>query len=412
MMVYDVAIVGGGASGLAAAVMARRLGASVVVLERNARVGKKLLTTGNGRCNLTNALAAPGDYFGATGVMAGAMSAFPPAKVVAFFESLGLMCVETRGSRVFPLSDQASAVLDVLRFALDESSAEILTGFEVKGISKNGHFSLSAGDGRAVAASRVILATGGPASPSAGGTDAGFPLFRQMRHHVSKLFPALTQLETAPEPVRPLKGIRFDGGITLYVDGQPAASDRGDILFAEYGISGTAVMAVSRFAAVALDEKRRVEASLSALDMDREAALSLLSERVARAPRRPLEDFLTGTVNKRLGQTLLKAAGALPFSRAAESLTGAELSAIARNLVDFRLPVTGTRGFMTAQVTAGGAASDEFSPDTLESTRVKGLYACGEALDVDGPCGGYNLQWAWASGFFAAMNAVGRKGHP
>ncbi len=412
MTIFDIAIVGGGASGLAAAVMARQLGASVVVLEKNVRVGKKLLTTGNGRCNLTNALAVPGDYFGATGVMAGAMGAFPPAKVVAFFESLGLMCLETRGNRVFPLCDQASAVLDVLRYAVEESGGEILTGFEVRQIKKNGHFSLADGDGREISAAHVIFATGGPAAPSAGGTDAGFPLFKQMRHRVTKLFPALTQLETAPEPIRPLKGIRIDGAITLYVDGRPAASDRGDILFAEYGLSGTAAMAVSRFAAIALDEKKHVEASVSALDMSREAALSLLKARVMRMPRRPLEDFLTGTVNKRLGQTLLKASGAMPFSREAGTLGEAELSAIARNLVDFRLPVTGTRGFATAQVTAGGAAAEEFSPDTLESLRVKGLYACGEALDVDGPCGGYNLQWAWASGLFAAMNAAHQKGQP
>ena len=233
-----------------------------------------------------------------------------------------------------------------------------------------------------------------------------------MRHRITKLFPALTQIETPPEPIRPLKGIRIDGAITLYVGGQPSASDRGDILFAEYGLSGTAAMAVSRFAAIALGEGKRVEVSISALDMSHEAALSLLKARVMRMPRRPLEDFLTGTVNKRLGQTLLKTSGAFPFSREAGTLVEAELSAIARNLVDFRLPVTGTRGFATAQVTAGGAAAEEFSPDTLESLRVKGLYACGEALDVDGPCGGYNLQWAWASGLFAAINAANQKGKP
>lgn len=404
-MTYDLIIVGGGASGLAAMVCARRLGASVALLERGARVGKKLLATGNGRCNLTNTEASPADYFGGVGLMAGAMAAFPPAKVIEFFESLGILCLKTRGGRVFPLCDQASAVLDALRFAVQESGGEILTNFEAVRIEKRELFRITAADGRQAEAKRVILATGGPASPSVGGTDAGFGLFRQMNHRVTKLLPALTQLETEVEPIRALKGIRIDGGVSVLVGGKPVASDAGDILFTEYGLSGTAVMAVSRFAAIALGEGRRVEASVKVLDMPEEDALKLLVSRKAAMPRRMLEDFLTGAANKRLGQTIVKAADALPMNREAGSLTDAELKAIARLLVDFRLPVTGTRGFGSAQVTLGGADTGEFSPDTLESRRVPGLYACGEALDVDGPCGGYNLQWAWASGLFAAQNA-------
>jgi predicted Rossmann fold flavoprotein len=406
MTTYDIAVVGGGASGLAASVMARRLGARVVLLERGARVGKKLLATGNGRCNLTNTGASPADYFGGIDLMAGAMNAFPPSKVMEFFESLGILCLETRGDRVFPLCDQASAVLDALRYALTETGGEILSGFDAEKIEKNDVFRITASDGRQVRAMRVILATGGPASPSLGGTEAGFSLFMQMNHRVTKLMPALTQLETLVEPIRALKGIRIDGAITLLVDGQIAASDAGDILFTEYGLSGTAVMAVSRFAAIGLNEGQRVEASISTLDRPEEAALKLLEARKIAMPRRALEDFLTGVANKRLGQTLTKASGALPLSREAGSLTDAEIRAMARLLVDFRLPVTGTRGFISAQVSAGGADAGEFFPETLQSRRVQGLYACGEALDVDGPCGGYNLQWAWASGLFAAQNAA------
>jgi len=141
------------------------------------------------------------------------------------------------------------------------------------------------------------------------------------------------------------------------------------------------------------------------LNMSEGDALKLLAARKAAMPHRALEDFLTGAANKRLGQTIVKAAGALPLSREAATLTDSELQALARHLVDFRLPVTGTRGLAGAQVTQGGADAGEFDPQTLQSRRVPGLYACGEALDVDGPCGGYNLQWAWASGLFAARNA-------
>lgn len=405
-MSYDIAIIGGGASGLAAAVMARRQGAKTVLLERGVRVGKKLLATGNGRCNLTNTKASPADYSGGVDVMAGAMRAFPPERVMDFFESLGLMCLVTYGGRVFPLCDQAAAVLDALRFAFDESGGELLCSFEAKTIGHDGTFQIIAADGRMVLAKHVILATGGPASPSLGGTDAGFPLFRQLGHRITPLLPALTQLETPVEPIRALKGIRIEGGITLDVNGKPAAMSEGDILFAEYGLSGTAVMAVSRAAAQGLAACQKVEASLRVLNRSYDDALPLLMARRERMPRRALEDFLTGTVHKRLGQTILKAACALPLSREAGSLTDLEISAVARLLSDFRLPILGTRGFPTAQVSAGGASTDEFSPETLESRRVPGIFACGEALDVDGPCGGYNLQWAWASGLLAAQSAA------
>ncbi len=406
MISYDIAVVGGGASGLAAAVMARRLGKRAVLLERGARVGKKLLVTGNGRCNLTNTTAAPADYFGGVSVMAGAMAAFPPAAVMDFFESLGLMCHAFYGGRVFPLCEQAAAVLDALRLALQESGVETLTSFEAVSVKKGGAFQITAADGRVLRARRVILATGGAASPSLGGTDAGYRLFQQLGHRVTRVLPALTQLETPTEPIRALKGIRIDGGIALTAADKPIAKAEGDILFAEYGLTGTAVMAVSREAAQALADGLKVMAALRMLDRPFDAALSLLTARRAAMPRRALEDFLTGTVHKRIGQTVLKLAGALPLSREAASLTDAELRAAARLLSDFRLPVTGHRGFAAAQASAGGADAGEFDPETLESRLVPGLFACGEALDVDGPCGGYNLQWAWASGLFAAQGAA------
>lgn len=404
MRVYDIAIVGGGASGLAAAVGALRRGALVVLLERGARVGRKLLATGDGRCNLTNTSASPGDYHGHAPLLEGAMAAFSPEQVMAFFESIGLLCQQRRGGRVYPLCDQAAAVLDALRFAVLEAGGEVVCDFDAKRIDREGAFTVTAADGRSVGARRVILATGGPASPSLGGTDAGFALFRQLGHRVTRLLPALAQLETAMDFIRPLKGVRIDGHIALEVDAEPAISASGDILFTEYGLSGTAVMALSREAALALSKKRRVEAVIRSLDAP--AGSALLFDRRAAMPARPLSDFLTGVVNKRLGQTLIKAAGITPLSREAGELTDAQLRAIWRMLTDFRVPVTGTRGFAAAQACAGGADGRQFDPQTLMSRLVPGLFACGEALDVDGDCGGFNLQWAWASGLFAAQNAA------
>jgi predicted Rossmann fold flavoprotein len=406
MKLYDVAVVGGGASGLAAAIMALRSGAKVALVERGPRVGRKLLATGNGRCNLTNAQAAPQNYHGGVSLIGSAMGAFSPRRVMDFFESIGLMCVETHGARVYPLCDQAAAVLDALRLCAQELGCDFFLEFDANNIINANGFRIAGPTGKTVNAKTVVLATGGPASPSLGGTEAGFSLFRQLGHRVTPLMPALTQLVTQTQQIRPLKGVKIDGRIALKSGGDTLDSACGDILFTQYGLSGTAVMAVSRAAALALMEKRQLSVSICALDKPRDAVYSLLVARRRAMPQRSLEDFLTGTINKRLGQTYVKLAGAAPLSRLTATLSDGELSQIARLMTDFPIEVWDTRGFTGAQTSAGGADTREFFPDTLMSRKVPGLFACGEALDIDADCGGFNLQWAWASGLFAGQNAA------
>ncbi len=399
----DIAVVGGGASGMAAAIQAKRVAPSlrVAVLERQARVGKKLLATGNGRCNLTNLGASQSDYHGGTALMRPAMAAYPPSAVIAFFGSLGVEPL-FEGDKVYPLSEQAGAVVDALRLAMDELGVELIASFDACSVEPG--FTVRAQDGQSVRADRLILAAGGMASPALGSTNAGYKLLESLGHKVNPCLPALVQLTTDTEPIRALSGIKCNGEISILVDGAPMRTERGEVLFTDYGLSGPPVLQLSRIASEALHRRKRVEALLSIADED---PTESLKSRRALLARRPMEHFLTGLLNKRLGQTLIKLSGCGPLSRLAGGVSDLEIEALAALMHGFLLTVTGTMGMKHAQVTAGGADTREFSPDTLQSRLCPGLFATGELLDIDGDCGGYNLQWAWASGLLAGTAAAG-----
>lgn len=400
----DVLILGGGAAGLAAGIAAARAGAGTLLVEKLPRVGKRLLATGNGRCNLTNTGARASDYFGDSAFAQPAFVRYPPEAVRAFFHEIGLESREEYGGRVFPRGNQAAAVVDALRCAFREAGGGEVTDFEVVRIAPG--FAVRARDGREVRARAVVCALGGMAAPAMGGGDGGLKLMRALGHRVTACVPALVQIRTAPEAVRALRGIRIDGQARAFVDGREAARSDGEILFAEYGVSGPAVMQVSRPLSFALAEGRRAEIELCALP---EAEPGFLRERRLRLKERPLEDFLTGLAPKRFGQTALKHAGVGPFARAAGTLTRAETDALEAFLTGWKLPVLGTTGFENAQVMAGGLDTRDFDPHTLESKKTPGLFVAGEILNVDGGCGGYNLQWAWASGLLAGSEAAARR---
>lgn len=404
----DIAIIGGGASGMmcAIALKKRQPALAVTVFERQSRVGRKLLSTGNGRCNLTNLHITPAHYFGSAAFVAPTLAACTSEDVLGAFDSLGLSCVPDEEGRVYPMSHQAASVLDALRLSMDELGVDVRTSFEVSAVS--GGFSLRSIDGQMASAQSLVLATGGQAGRKLGGTDASLKLGKMLGHTPTRCTPSLVQLKTAAAPIRALKGIRAMCEISLLARGKAIDRARGEILFTEYGVSGIAAMSLGRAAAQLAP--RPGELSLNFLGMDARSAEAKLARMKNAIPHRSLEDFLGGVVNKRLGQTLMKSADVLPLSRSAGSLSADELARLARALVDWRLPLEGTKGFEEAQVTSGGLRVDEFDSHTLESRLVPRLYAIGEALDVDGPCGGFNLHWAWASALAAACAITGRKG--
>ena len=394
----QVVIIGGGASGLMAALTAAENPENrVILLERQQRIGRKLLATGNGRCNLTNTGAAPANYHGEQAAFAvPALEKFTPWDTLDFFHGLGLLTVEEYGGRVYPLSNAANSVLDVLRFALEKAGVELRCACSARQIWRQGTGYAVLTDAGTLEADRLIVACGGAAGAKLGGVMDGYELLKPLGHKRTALRPSLTQIQTEPDYPRALKGVRAQAHVRLTAGEELLGESRGELQFTETGVSGPAAFDLSRLAA-ANGDGLTLHADFLPVGAD---AFALLCARRETFPDQPASELFTGMLHNRLGRMLVRYAG-LEASRPLGSLTDKELRRAARACTDFTLSVTGTEGFDNAQVTAGGIRTAGFNPETLESWFMPGLFVCGELLDVDGDCGGYNLQWAWASGRLA-----------
>ena len=384
----------------AALTAAENSGNRVVLFERQQRVGRKLLATGNGRCNLSNMELTVRNYHGSDpGFAEFALMEFPPEKTLDFFKKLGLLTVTEPGGRVYPLSDSANSVVDILRYACAGSGVGIMTSCSVKAIKRDGESFQISTEEQTFKADRVIVACGGLAGGKLGGSGDGYELLRSLGHSRTALLPALVQVTADPEYPRALKGVRADAGLSIVSGEKLLAASRGELQFTDKGISGPVTFEVSR--AVSALGGRPAEAHIDFLaDYAPESVLEMLRSKAADYGSLPCEELFTGIVHNRLGKMLVKYSG-LQSGKDMSQLSGGELAAAASAAKDFRLRIRGTEGFDNAQVTAGGIRTSEFDPRTLESLIVPGLFACGEVLDIDGDCGGYNLQWAWASGRLA-----------
>lgn len=405
-----IAIIGGGASGLAAALAAReRLDNAVTVFERQARVGRKLLATGNGRCNLTNRSAGPENYHGHDPSFSGpALHRFDPEAAIAWFASLGLLTRTEPSGRVYPLSDTAGSVVDALRLALEARGGRIVCALPIaRAERRNGGFLLTGPLGEEFEAERLIVACGGMAGARVGGVRSGYDILRSFGHTITDLRPALVQLKCDNTWTRPLKGVRTQANVTLEQDGIVLAASTGEVQFTDYGLTGPAIYDISRAAATAEDRALVCLGLLPALD--RVDIIKYMASKRDSFPDYKAENLLTGTLHNSIARAVLRRAQ-IPLEARLWALSDGALEQVADILVRYELPLTGTLGFEDAQVTAGGVCTDEFDPETMASRLVPGLYACGEVLDVDGDCGGYNLQWAWASGRMAGLAAGGLAG--
>jgi hypothetical protein len=405
-----IAILGGGASGMAAALAAgERRDSHVILLERQARLGRKLLATGNGRCNLSNQYATPARYHGNDpDFVAPALEKFSVSDTLSWLGQLGLVTsTEQPSGRIYPLSDTAGSVVDVLRLALEARGVEVRCGVTVSSLQrKKDGFALTDSTGQTLACQKVIVACGGMAGARLGGVKDGYELLGQLGHRRTSLHPALVQLKTDNTYTRALKGVRTQAVLTLEQSGTVTATAQGEVQFTDYGITGPGVFDLSRAAAFAGSDATVCLRLLP--ELTDQALFAYLYDKMAHFPTYKAENLFCGLCHNAIARVLLRRVN-IPQDRPLYALRQPDVQALVAQIQRFQLPLLGTLGFEDAQVTAGGVQTGDFDPHTMESRLVPGLYACGEVLDVDGDCGGFNLQWAWSSGRLAGTNAAGEE---
>lgn len=403
-----VIVVGGGAAGIIAAISARKLGADVTILEKNPRVGKKILATGNGRCNFTNINANATYYYGNNPKFCySALSNFTANDAISFFEMLGIEHKVEDMGKVFPMSDQASSVVDVLLYELNEIRVNIVCDAFVKDITfKNDEFKIELEGGKVYLGDRVIIATGGKAMPSSGSDGNAYSLVEKLGHNVIDVFPALVQLMLEGSFFKRIDGVKFVGTAEIIYNDKSIVKDRGDILFTNYGVSGPPILQISREAGQLLNEGKDPHLKITIIDtIHKEELRNLINKRFKIGAKKPIDFSLVGLINKRLIPVVLLQAGISDIKRPVASLSSKERDLIVDILTDWRFTIRGTKSWPSAQVTAGGVDTKEIDHATMESKLVKGLFFAGEIIDIDGQCGGFNLQWAWSSGFIAGQHA-------
>lgn len=404
-----VAVIGAGASGMAAAITAAEYGAEVYLFEKNERVGKKILSTGNGKCNLGNLEFSMDRYYcNDKEKLRKMFRVFYVWDTVSFFENLGLM-IRNKDGYLYPYSEQASSVLDVLRRELDRKKVNVISGTEITEVSfhkKKKVFELKDAGGKCVAFQKLIIACGSPASLKKGEGMTGYGLAKQLGHSVSELAPGLVQLRSDDSFMKALSGVRCKAGISLMADGKKEASEEGELQFTGYGISGIPVFQISRIAACAVRKGKDVRVTVDFFPEQEEKTFAYINRlRFGAYKDMKLEDYLTGTLNKKINLAMIKRLGLKPQMTAREA-GWEKIWQLAKTGRDFQIHITDANSMENAQVCAGGVPFEQVNMD-LESKLVKGLYFAGEILDVDGKCGGYNLQWAWSSGYIAGRNAAG-----
>ncbi len=397
-----IGIIGGGASGMAAAISAaENPNAQVYLLERQGRVGRKLMATGNGRCNLSNIYASEKSYHGQDSAFCNyALEIFDPKETLSWFSELGLYTVTEESGKVYPYSDQANSVVDILRLNLEKNNIVLRTDFEVQKIKvlEKG-FSVFSG-AEELYCDKLIIACGGLAGSKLGGTMSGYKLLGKLGHKSTRLRPALVQLKSNWNMLPGLKGVRANCSAAIYHNNELFAQSKGELQFTDFGLSGPVIFEISRDVCAV---PGNWYCKLDFLpDLSETELFARLEQR--KSTNLTVQELFTGILHNRLGRILVQSAG-MNLNMLCRNLTQEDICTLIETVKDFEVTLTEPMEMDHAQVTAGGVLTEQFDPKTMESLLIPGLFACGEVLDIDGDCGGYNLQWAWSSGRLAGRNA-------
>lgn len=415
----DLIVIGGGASGMSAAIAFQKTRilrgespADVLILEKNDRVGKKVLATGNGRCNLSNKDMSVSHFHSrCSGFPNAVFSSVSPLDCLAFLNEIGIVTT-SEGDKLFPMSKTAASVVDAFRTSLDELDIEVVENASVMDVVKNDSFRISCEDGRIFTSRKLVIACGGACAAYSGTTGDGYKWLSSLGHKVFAPKPSIVQLMTENSITKALSGLRLDAEVSLIADGDVVASQYGEVLFTDYGLSGPAILQVSGEVSRRIKKDRLtvpVKVSLRLFDEEMLSCIRVeLEERQKTFASRTTDQLLLSILPQKIGVMLLKTALERPLSLPVASLTEADIRKIISTMRAWDFRVLGTRSLEYAQTTIGGADCAEFSEETMESAIVPGLYACGEVLDVDGDCGGYNLTWAFASGILAGRSSAAK----
>ena len=403
-MKYNTIIIGGGPSGMMAAITAAGHGRKVCLLEHQDRIGKKILSTGNGKCNLTNYKISPccyhsdcnEDYFSV-------IQQFPPEKIVEFFGGLGILTM-SRNGYVYPRAEQASTVLDVLRNTLDSMKIQTFTGCKDIRVSyENNLYKVTYAD-KTIISDKLILACGSKCAPKTGSDGSGYKLAKSLGHTIVPVIPALVQLICKENFYKELQGVRADAELKVIVNRECAAQEEGELQLTGYGISGIPVFQISRTVKRLIDNKMYPMIHIDfAREISHKELISFLMKSSEKNKDSDIVQLLSGVINKKLANVIVKECGIKPSVKCG-NLSSDNFKRIVTKIKDFVVIPKDTNGFDNAQVCAGGVNLDEINLNTMESKIQPNLYFAGEILDVDGKCGGYNLTWAFASGKLAGEN--------
>lgn len=408
MIFYDIIVIGAGASGITAAIHAKDLGKNVALLESTQRMGNKILTTGNGRCNISNSsITAPySSYSSSTkNFFSNTLDNFTVDDTKNFFLSLGLPLIELENGKLFPKSLQASSVVDILKMAVEEHDIPIYYNNKVKSIKKHKNFVIET-DTEVFTANKIVLACGGKTAVKTGSDGSGFKLAKSLGHSIISPIPGIVQLKLEYPHLKALSGTKINGLAKVNINDKTIRQEKGEILFTDYGISGPPIMQISSLVSKALLRKQQVEIELDMMpDLSQKEVFDFILNHFAMFPMRSIKDILIGIINKKLIPTLLKDIGIQSIHCTSDDIPWDKRNELCKRLKSWTFKCIDTNGFNNAQLTVGGVDCKEVNKVTLESNLVKGLYFCGEILDVNGDCGGFNLQWAWSSGYVSASHA-------